>query len=158
MKLGIINKIEEVSGFNINSQVFGLYGKNNARQGYSQMLGALTGSASMEGYLIHTKEHIIAILIDDQESCCESWGYLTSEDNIQDFVGAEILDIKIVDTVLNIKSLEDIGDLYEGGTMFVNIETAKGMFQIVAYNSHNGYYGHGVLLAIDNKVIASDVI
>ena len=26
--------------------------------------------------------------------------------------------------------------------MFVNVETDKGLLQFVAYNEHNGYYGH----------------
>jgi tRNA(Ile2) C34 agmatinyltransferase TiaS len=31
---------------------------------------------------------------------------------------------------------------FEGGVMFVNIETNEGTLQFVAYNEHNGYYGH----------------
>ena len=34
------------------------------------------------------------------------------------------------------------GDYFEGGVMFVNITTSKGVLQFVAYNEHNGYYGH----------------
>ena len=30
----------------------------------------------------------------------------------------------------------------EGGVMFVNLETDMGTLQFVAYNEHNGYYGH----------------
>ncbi len=30
--------------------------------------------------------------------------------------------------------------------MFVNLETNVGLLQFVAYNSHNGYYGHDAVL------------
>lgn len=30
--------------------------------------------------------------------------------------------------------------------MFINVETTRGLLQFAAYNEHNGYYGHDVLL------------
>jgi hypothetical protein len=32
----------------------------------------------------------------------------------------------------------------ETSTIFVNIETSRGTLQFIAYNRHNGYYGHKV--------------
>lgn len=37
-------------------------------------------------------------------------------------------------------------DLDAGSAMFINVETTKGLLQFVAYNEHNGYYGHEVKL------------
>jgi hypothetical protein len=91
-----------------------------------------------EGYIVLTNKQSIKLLIDNQRSCCEEWGYFWTNENLKDFIGADLLDVKITDTALN----SDIPDVYEGGVMFVNLETNKGTLQFVAYNSHNGYYGH----------------
>ncbi len=105
------------------------------------------------GYEVRTSEQSILLLIDDEPSCCEQWGYFMSEDNLADFVGAEFLGLKITDTAL--KSFAD--DYYkealewDGDVMFVDINTDRGVLQFVAYNAHNGYYGHTA------KVISRDL-
>jgi len=62
-----------------------------------------------------------------------------SNDDLNDFIGAALSSVEIVNEALNSKLLEDD---YEGSTMFVNINTNKGLLQFVAYNNHNGYYSH----------------
>lgn len=94
------------------------------------------------GFIITTDKQIVKLGIDDYQSCCENYGYFMSEDNLEDFIGAELLDIKITDTLLKPNNEIDVNDIYEGDVMFVNIETNKGLLQFVAYNEHNGYYGH----------------
>ena len=86
--------------------------------------------------------------ISNGQSCCENWGYLTSEDDLQQYVGAELLGVKVVDEALNVSTCPEV---YEGGITFINVETSKGMFQFVAYNEHNGYYSHDCVL-IENGV------
>lgn len=53
-------------------------------------------------------------------------------------------------------------DLDAGSAMFINVETTNGLLQFVAYNEHNGYYGHEVKLVskYDDKIIieADDVL
>ena len=46
-------------------------------------------------------------------------------------------------------------DLDAGSAMFINVETTRGLLQFAAYNEHNGYYGHDVLLVskYDDKTI-----
>ncbi len=106
------------------------------------------GYSGVEGYAIITDKQTIKLLIDGEGSCCEHFGYFMSEDKFDTFEGATLLDITITDTCLNTQKLKDenVGDgegnLYEGGIMFVNIHTDKGVLQFVAYNEHNGYYGH----------------
>jgi hypothetical protein len=98
-------------------------------------------SDSYDGYIITTDKQVVRMGITNGQSCCESWGYLMSEDDVQSFVGSDLHSIQVVDEALNKKSIEDI----EGsGTylMFINIETSNGLLQFVAYNSHNGCYGH----------------
>lgn len=93
-----------------------------------------------DGFIIQTDKQLIKLGISNGQSCCETYGYFMSDDNLEEFVGASLLSLNIVDDCLLPKKLED--DFYEGGTMFVNIETDKGTLQFTAYNSHNGYYSH----------------
>lgn len=117
----------------------------------------LNGWSKSSGYAITTDKQVIKMLIDDYQSCCESWGYFMSEDDIQRFVGSQLLDISITDIALNSQAMESHnlkGErpyVYEGGVMFVNISTDRGLLQFVAYNEHNGYYGH------DAKVISEQL-
>lgn len=100
-----------------------------------------------DGYYVVTDKQTIKFGIDNSHQCCERWGYLTTNDDLSEFEGASLLDVKVVDTALNEKKISDL-ELYaeETATMFVNFETDKGTLQFVAYNQHNGYYGHDVLL------------
>lgn len=98
---------------------------------------------SHSGFQIITNKQIIKLGISNLQSCCETWGYFLSEDDISSFIGSKIKGIEIVDTELKTK----IKDMFEygldsGDTLFVNIITTKGILQFVAYNAHNGYYGH----------------
>lgn len=99
-----------------------------------------------DGYQIITDQQVIQIGITNQVQCCEEFGCIITNDEIEDFIGAELLGISITDEALNNKRIEELVNLYEGGAMFVNLETNKGLLQFVAYNSHNGYYGHDAVL------------
>jgi len=100
----------------------------------------------MEGFLIQTTDQIIELWISNFQSCCESWGYFWCNDNPQDFIGASLLGITLTNTALNTKTIEEhhADSLDDGGIMFVNFETNRGVLQFVAYNAHNGFYGHEV--------------
>ncbi len=101
-----------------------------------------------EGYEIKTDSQLIKIGVSNGQACCENWGYLTTNDSLEEFIGAELLSISEVDEALNKKEIEETKYLDEGNTMFVNLETSNGTLQFVCYNSHNGYYGHtGVLIS-----------
>jgi len=45
-----------------------------------------------------------------------------------------------------------------GGICFVDFITTNGTFQLAVYNSHNGYYGHGIVVAIDEKIVHDDTL
>ncbi|HEX2868717.1 MAG TPA: hypothetical protein VHO03_16875 [Ignavibacteriales bacterium] len=102
-----------------------------------------------DGYEIITDRQRIKILIENDQNCCESWGYLASEDDFTDFIGAELY--KLTETNTALKTVKVPAFLDEGGVIFVNIETSKGTLQFAVYNGHNGYYGHSV------KVISDDL-
>lgn len=91
----------------------------------------------------------ILVGVDDNSSCCENWGYVSSEDNLQDFIGASVISVDVVDSALNVKAQVEI---YEGSAMFVNINTDRGLFQLVVYNAHNGYYSHDAVLVVADEL------
>ncbi len=101
-----------------------------------------------EGYFIITDKQTIKIGIGNDSNCCESWGYLASADNLEDFQGAEIKSIALVDEAANEKIIKDAREygLDEGDAMVVNIDTDKGLLQFAVYNSHNGYYSHSAVV------------
>lgn len=96
------------------------------------------------GYLVITDKQTIKLGIDLNQDCCENPGFFWSNDNVQDFIGARISSIEIVDTELNKERFDKEFEygFSEGGIMFVNINTSKGILQFTAYNQQNGYYGH----------------
>lgn len=98
---------------------------------------------TMEGFEITTDKQIIRMGISDGRDCCEVTGFFMSEDNLDEFIGADLLSVETVDECLVPAKMEDF---YEGGTMFVNLKTDRGVLQFTAYNSHNGYYGHSAVV------------
>lgn len=95
---------------------------------------------SYEGYEVTLDNgQSIKMGIDNGQSCCENWGYIISEDNLSQFVGADYYGVEAVGQALEHVEIKDV---YEGGIMFININTSEGVLQFVAYNEHNGYYSH----------------
>lgn len=114
----------------------------------------------MDGYEISTEDKKIFVLIGNSQSCCEDWGYFSSEDNLTDFIGADLLEVNLTDTERNHKKLKEVLEygLDDGGIQFVDFVTTKGVFQLAVYNAHNGYYGHDILIASGDKVLSDDCL
>lgn len=112
--------------------------------GLGNLIGALQGWSAYDGYAIETERQTIYVLIDNYQSCCESWGYLASDDDLSAFIGAELREMAVVDEALNTRMVEAGRSLDEGGIVFVNFVTDRGVLQLACYNGHNGYYGHEV--------------
>jgi hypothetical protein len=106
----------------------------------------------MEGYKITTDDQEITLLMSIEQDCCEDPGFFLSEDDFQKFIGAQLFGIELTDTnrsntVFTYSWSRELDDreyisLDAGDVMFVDIKTSVGTLQFVAYNSHNGYYGH----------------
>lgn len=159
--LGTIVKIEEVSGFQARP-VGPMEGSQGARAGFSQMIGMLGGHSSMEGFRVVTDEHELLVLIDDQQSCCESWGSVHSADELDYYIGAALREVRLTDTALNQTIVDRHGcgeyGFDGGGIQFVDLDTSAGKFQLAVYNNHNGYYGHGIVVALDMVPLAEDTL
>lgn len=105
-------------------------------------------NSNFDGFVITCEDgSTVKIGIENGQSCCENWGYLISEDDLVDFIGATILDVAVVDDALNTSK---VPELYEGSSMFINVETTEGKFQVVAYNEHNGYYSHEAVVVVND--------
>lgn len=156
--LGKILRIEEVTNIQLGNSG-ALNGSNGSRLGMKQMLNALMGGSSYDGYRIKTDKHEFNILIDNGQCCCESWGYFYLNDDEQEFVGSELLEVKLTDTALNKQKVEESG-YYEdcGGIQFVDFVTDKGVLQFAVYNAHNGYYGHPIIFAKDEEIFHQDTL
>jgi hypothetical protein len=85
---------------------------------------------------------------------------MSSDDDLGQFIGSMLLSVDLTDDAL--KNIEvDFADIIEhhhGGIQFVNFRTNTGMFQLVVYNAHNGYYGHDILIVKDQDVLLTDTI
>lgn len=101
------------------------------------------GYHKYDGYEITTDKQTIKMGISNEQSCCESWGYFMTEDDLSDFIGSDLISVYVTDTLLKTELLVDT---YDGDSMYVNINTSNGLLQFVAYNAHNGYYGHDAVV------------
>ena len=103
------------------------------------------GYNHFDGYEIKTNKQTVKLGIESGQSCCENYGYFMSEDALDEYIGAELLKVEVVDTCRNKDKFEKV-NLYQGGVMFVDLVTNKGTLQFTAYNEHNGYYGHDAVV------------
>ena len=104
-----------------------------------------------DGFRIETEDEEMYFLINNFQSCCENWGiYLYTPEDLKEYVGAEYLgyDEKNCCEIENHLENEYV---HPDETCFLNIHTSKGTIDFAVYNSHNGYYSHGVILKITNK-------
>ena len=106
------------------------------------------------GYKITTTNQEIFILIENCQSCCENWGYITSEDEayFNNYIGSELLRVELTDTELRNYELDTS---WGGDAMFVDLVTS--VLQFVLYNLHNGYYWHEVLV-ISEQLNHSEIL
>ncbi|WMT42840.1 hypothetical protein RE628_11440 [Paenibacillus sp. D2_2] len=156
--LGVIKSIEEVHDLQVTSIAPG--SGTGGRLGVKQMLNQLFFSDSfMDGYKVDTDNHTLYVLIDNGQCCSESWGYLSSEDDLNKYIGSTLTEVNLTDIALNQKRVDYSGYYKEaGGIQFVDFHTDSGVFQLAVYNGHNGYYGHGILIVKDDDVILSDTL
>jgi hypothetical protein len=75
---------------------------------------------------------------DDGQSCCES-RYMTTDDELDTFIGAKLVNLEAVAGPDIPYEGESYGDTHE--QMFVKVETTAGTITLVTHNEHNGYYG-----------------
>ena len=149
--------IEEITNLRLGNT-----GQNSekASLGMIQMLNALMGYGEYDGYKITTEKTEYLILIDNGQCCCESWGYFVSEDDINGYIGKDLIDVALTDKALNNKKLKESGYYDDcGGIQFVDFKFSDGsVLQFAVYNAHNGYYGHPIIVAKGEEIICQDTL
>lgn len=111
-------------------------------------------NSGYDGFIITLEDDTqVKMGISNGQNCCEHWGYIISEDSLSQFVGAEYHGVEVVNEKLE---TVDLNDIYSGSCMFVNISTSEGILQFVAYNEHNGYYGHEAVVVEDGTTTHSE--
>ena len=97
-----------------------------------------------DGYKITTDKQTIFVLIENDQQCCESWGYICTTDDIKEFIGANLLSINLTAIALSNTNLPAADWNNNMEIQFVNLHTDRGLLQLAVYNAHNGYYGHNI--------------
>ena len=124
-----------------------------------------------DGFFIQTEGRDIHLLIDSDQDCCETFGQISSNDDLNYFVGAELLEYKAIESgtydELPVKlkkhlKIEEESDIDVLDCSFIKFETDRGSFDLTVYNHHNGYYGHDIkviekLISPLEKVLRKDV-
>lgn len=115
------------------------------------------------GFMIKTENRTIQILISSHQRCCEEWGYISTPDDINEFIGATLYGWKDSDYYSD-KEQDDlvrnavsniVNDLDECCGQFITLFTSNGEITFTVYNSHNGYYSHGAFIQIDDEIICN---
>ena len=112
---------------------------------------------SYDGFIISTNKQQILFGIYNEQCCCENWGYFMTNDSIKDFKGAELLSVELTGTDLTTKELSEHGTSDYANLMFVTLKTNVGVLQFVAYNEHNGYYGHDAVI-VSEQLTYSEIL
>ena len=112
---------------------------------------------TFDGYMIKTEKDVYYFLIENGQSCCEMWGYISSDDDLNKYVGKELVSVEIVNLACDkISKILEEGYIQESECEFINVNFKNGdLLQLTVYNSHNGCYGHDVLF-IKNKTLILD--
>lgn len=70
---------------------------------------------------------------DHSQNCCEV-RYMSTDDDLTYFVGAQLLGVELKEA-----PNEPSGE--EHNVQFLEIKTSRGVFTMANHNEHNGYYG-----------------
>lgn len=124
---------------------------------YDQTLELSTSTkGDYDGFKITTRKGDIYFLINNGSQCCENWGYMSTDDNLDQYIGSDLLKIEL--TGINLTTKDFFEYIEDDEIQFVTVTTSAGVFQLAVYNAHNGYYGHSIYLFQYGKCILEDVL
>ena len=112
-------------------------GKESAKL-FQSKIGKTIESVKIEDddlILSFIEDDIPMRIFDDGQSCCEL-RYMHTDDDLEYYVGAKLQGAEIADGP---EEEDEYGDCKD--SQFLKVETSKGVFTVVNYNEHNGYYG-----------------
>lgn len=108
-----------------------------------------------EGYRIKTEQDNIKFVVDNSKNIGESWGYLSTPEDLKDYIGAEYLGY-----YSNSKEKTKLSNEIEklANCQFLTIKTSNGEIDFTIYNSCGNFYGKETLLILNNKIIEREMI
>jgi len=113
-----------------------LFGNEGTAKNYKAMIGKKISGIKLEdnALIMFLYSGLTFKIYDDGQSCCEN-RYMRTDDDLEEYVGAELLQIEVADG----GTTEGDGETHE--IQFLRIHTSKGLFTLSNHNEHNGYYG-----------------
>lgn len=113
-----------------------LFGQNGAEH-VEAAIGKKIESVKLDGETLRFRfeDGSTLGLFDNGQSCCES-RYMRTDDNLDYYTGAELMNVEIKDGPTE---EGEYGDAHE--CQFLVITTSKGEFTMANHVEHNGYYG-----------------
>jgi hypothetical protein len=90
----------------------------------------------VDDILVLTFDKFKVLLEDTGQYCCEN-RYMTTDDDLTYYIGAELWDVEIRPA----PSLNDDDSSESHDVEFLVVKTNKGEFVMESHNEHNGYYG-----------------
>lgn len=155
----------ERAQWSIMSKLFGLKSEMDTIRYIKEVYGVELPReySSWEGYEFKVGIDVYHFLIEGGQQCCERSGYFDTSYDLEDFAGAKLLSLDIVNTGLGVVDLleKHVGFEFhdvEENVMFVNLNTDAGLLQLAVYNSHNGYYGHDVVVLKNGEILSEEVL
>lgn len=89
-------------------------------------------------------------LFDNDQSCCED-RYMTTDDQLDYFVGGKLLTAEVRE---GSTAEGEWGDKHE--IAFLVVTTTKGVFTVETHNEHNGYYGGFWVICEEMEAVSND--
>ena len=128
-QLGMTQMINQIWGSNEESEaIVDSVGKRIYKMWMDSDMGD-------EGALLMEFHDGTTIAIADRGQCCCEARYMTTDDDLGSFKGAEFRGAEVRDG----PDEEESNEVHE--TAFVIVKTSLGEFTLVTHNEHNGYYG-----------------
>lgn len=114
-----------------------LCGKDRGFEKFQAVIGKTIHEAKIEDdrLVLSFTDRTSITLRDDGQSCC-AHRYMTCDDDLPYYKGAELLDAEVAPG-------PDAEDEWGGSheQEFLRVKTSKGTFTVANHNVHNGYYG-----------------
>lgn len=111
-----------------------------------------------EGFVIKTDKKTFFLLISNNDCCCEIFGHISSEDDLNQFIGSTLRSVERTDCLLKNFSVKLIkNNITREDSIFLTLDTSKGTLQFTVYNRHNGYYGHEVIIGLGEETILDSI-
>ncbi len=113
-----------------------LSGNDESAKTYQKAVGKVISAARLEGDVLHLEftDGLKIRIADEGQSCCEH-RYMTTDDDLSQFVGAELVSMELRDAPPVVAKYD------EHEVQFLVVKTTRGYFTMSTHNEHNGYYG-----------------